>query len=360
MIGPTFSNWIKLLIDNAGVDKKYLKKAIYVSFLSFIGIPFNIFENLKYGRAIHNIKIEYSPIFIIGHWRSGTTYLHNFITQDKNFAFPSVAECFAPESFLSNEKYVKALVRKILPEKRPMDNMYISCDSPHEEEWAITNTFSYTPYNFLRFPKNYKRYREFVFFDNLSPKVQDMWKQKYLKFLKKLTLKYNCKRLVLKNPVNTARIPMLLEIFPDAKFIHIYRNPYVVYASTKNLYKKNTPVFTFHEVDEELENEIEEGFTKIYQQIMGNFFQHKNLIPPQNFVEIKYEDFIGNELDEMKRIYQHLNLPGFEQVKPKFQEFIEQNSNYKTNSYLFDKQMIAKIYNAWKFTIDQWQYAPPN
>ncbi|TFG37549.1 MAG: sulfotransferase, partial [Candidatus Aminicenantes bacterium] len=62
----------------------------------------------------------------------------------------------------------------------------------------------------------------YVMFEDVSPTVVEKWQAIYLRFLKKLTFSSGGKRLLLKNPANTARIRVLLELFPDAKFIHVY------------------------------------------------------------------------------------------------------------------------------------------
>jgi len=43
------------------------------------------------------------------------------------------------------------------------------------------------------------------------------------------------KRLLLKSPVHTARIKLLLKLFPDAQFVYIHRNPYDVFRSAVNM-----------------------------------------------------------------------------------------------------------------------------
>ncbi|MFH7027195.1 MAG: sulfotransferase family protein [Heteroscytonema crispum UTEX LB 1556] len=96
-----------------------------------------------------------------------------------------------------------------------------------------------------------------------------------------MTLSANQKRLIVKNPINTARIKILLEMFPDAKFIHIYRNPYSIYASTNTLYKKLVRILGFQTINEA---QLEENIIFIYKQMMQNFLVDKNSIPPENLI----------------------------------------------------------------------------
>src|SRR5687768_18104609 len=44
-------------------------------------------------------------------------------------------------------------------------------------------------------------------------------------------------RSILKSPPHTCRVPTLLRLFPDARFVHIVRDPYAVYPSTLHLWR---------------------------------------------------------------------------------------------------------------------------
>ena len=357
LAGGSFINWLKLLRNNGGVDRKYLMRAVVVTIVSLLGIPFRLFEIAKFGKQIENIQIQSSPIFILGHWRSGTTYLHNLMAQDKNLGYVSTVQTWIPEMFLSSQPVWKLITNKAIPEKRPMDNVSLSGNLPQEEEYAVGNISQYSFYHGFFFPKNIKRYfKNFVVFEGVNEEIKDEWKNSYMKILQKATFSANYKRLVLKNPSNTARIKLLLQLFPDAKFIHIYRNPYIVYASTKHLYSKLLPEFILQDIDEK---ETDINILNFYQELMHKFFHDQNLIPQDNYVEIKYEDFVGNEIAELKRVYEKLNIPQSEKVEENFKKYIDSQSNYETNKYFFDEETIKKVYDAWKFTIDKWQYSPP-
>src|SRR5665648_1005332 len=101
------------------------------------------------------------------------------------------------------------------------------------------------------------------------------------------------KRLILKNPANTARIKLLLELYPEAQFIHIYRNPYVVYMSTKHFYNKMVQAFTFQKISDA---DLEDHILWIYKRMMESYFEEKKLIPKGNLVEIKFENLESEPL----------------------------------------------------------------
>lgn len=357
LTGGSFTNWIKLLQENGGVDLKYLPRAAYVSVLSFSGIPNRIFERLRFGELIANSTIEEDPIFIIGHWRSGTTYLHNLMTQDPHLGYISSLQAWCPEMFIASKPITKFMLEKTLPETRPMDNINLSSDAPQEEEYAIGNLSPYCFYHGWYFPKKMKKFfNSYVLFEGVSQQTKANWKKVYLNIIKKANFSMNGKRLVIKNPANTARIKILLDMFPDAKFIHIYRNPYIVYLSTQNMYKKLIETFAFQDISLE---EISKNIFVFYKQLMQKFFEEKKLIPPGNLVEIKYEDFEVNQIGELERIYHQLKLPNFEQAKDNFEKYIAAQANYQKNQYTWNEQTSSKIKKYWNFTIEQWNYSIP-
>ncbi|MCW5319206.1 hypothetical protein GTQ43_38115 [Nostoc sp. KVJ3] len=179
----SFLNLFRVLTMYGGIDKKYIVRALFIIFISFTGIPFRIIEKIKYGRKIEQTQIHPSPIFIIGHWRSGTTYLHNLVAQDPNLGYVSNLLAYAPESFFISQPF-KKIIKKIVPSKRPMDNVDNSLTSPEEEEWAVANICPYSTYHASYFPKTFQKK-----FHNISElesnKYEEFinkWKNAYINF----------------------------------------------------------------------------------------------------------------------------------------------------------------------------------
>ena len=94
-----------------------------ISGLSVLNSGMAAVQSLCYGRKICEVEIKHPPIFIIGHWRSGTTLLHEYMIQDKQFAFADTYSCFAPQHFLFSRRFFEPWVTFLMPKKRPMDNI---------------------------------------------------------------------------------------------------------------------------------------------------------------------------------------------------------------------------------------------
>ena len=87
LAGTTIVNWIKVLIENkCHIDWQFIPRAVYVTIMIIFTTPLRIIEKRKFDKKYQNIQIK-KPIFIIGHWRSGTTFLHYLMGQDKNLGY---------------------------------------------------------------------------------------------------------------------------------------------------------------------------------------------------------------------------------------------------------------------------------
>jgi len=355
LAGSTFTNILRLLAQNKfKIDMVGWPRILYSMTLSLAMSPMRFYESIIYNKKISEIKIDKDPIFILGHWRTGTTYLHNLISQDKQFCFPSTYHTVTPTLFLSFEKFIKPIVSSSLPEKRPQDDVDIGADLPNEEEYALGAICPYSFYNGWCFPKNLEYYNNFVDLKNLSDNTIDKFKKIYLNYIKKLTYYHKGKQLILKNPSNTARIKFLLDLFPDSKFINIIRNPYHVFLSMKRNIEKEMVLYTIQNPPKwEI---FEKSMVNMYKRMLTKYFEEKKLIKNGNFVQIKYEDFISNPLNGIEKIYSDLNLNGFNKNKEFFIKYIESQSKIKTNNYKFDDKTKNLIYNYFKFTIDKWKY----
>ena len=123
------------------------------------------------------------------------------------------------------EKRIKRLLAGITKKRtttRIIDNIPLLMDGPQEEDFAIANT---SPYSFLHlytFPQQAPFYFErYVFFNDLSESVFAKWKEVYLTILRKATIRFGGKRLIIKNPANSGRVKTLLKLFPDGDIIYV-------------------------------------------------------------------------------------------------------------------------------------------
>ncbi len=182
------------------------------------------------------------------------------------------------------------------------------------------------------------------------------FKGKYYRLLQIATIHAEGKQLILKNPVNTARIKLLLEMFPDAKFIHIHRSPYHVFRSNKNMNETLTPITTLQALDF-TSPEREERLLTVYEEMMQRYLEERSLIPAGNLVEVRFEDLERNPMVEIQRIYAALNLPSYEASSSAFKTYIDSQKSYKKNQHQLSAEAQQKVEQRWQFAFSEFGYA---
>jgi hypothetical protein len=248
---------------------------------------------------------------------------------------------------------LRQIAKSVLPPKRHMDNLPMGADLPKEVEFAMCNIGIESMSNGCFFPKKFSTYFDrFVLFQGPEKELRN-WKKNYLWFLKKLTLKNKGKRLLLKSPFNTGRIKILLELFPDAKFIFIHRHPFNVFSSNGRLYEGILPKLAFHEISDE---EMEQHVFYTYRETMKAYLEQKELIPQGNLLEIAYEAYFKDQKTHLKRIYDQLQLGNVDHIWPTFEAEIRKYDNYKTNKYQLTEAEEEKVYQHWQIAFQTFGY----
>lgn len=325
-----------------GVPLAYWPRAMAITFMVALNAPLRWWERLRYGRAIRRTAVH-APVFILGHPRSGTTYLHYVLGRDERFASPAVYEALMPWTFLNAGGFLRRMLGKALPATRPMDNVKMTADAPKEEEFALACMGHASLVTGYVFPWRLKSiFNDAVLLNEVRSKR--MWQHNVLYFMRKLALKYPGRTLLMKSPANTARVKELMELFPDARFIHIHRDPLTVYASTLNLYSKILPQQALGTLDREA---LHEFVLTSYSAMQAKYETERAALPEGRLVEIRYEDFVGNELDVLEKVYSTLGLDGFENARPHMQAEVSSTKNYETNKYKLSDEEVRTVKQAW-------------
>jgi hypothetical protein len=352
--GVTLPVWLRILRENRyAIDLPYWIRAAIITSGSLTNSALAWCESLINRNAIRAAHVD-PPLFILGIWRSGTTHLHNLLAQDNRFAFPTTYEVSWPHTFLLMEQSHAKSVARMLPETRAQDNMKLGVEEPQEDEFAFC---SITGRSFMlswAFPRNADHYERLITLRDASPDEVAEWKRTMAWLVQKLSLKHK-RPLVLKSPGHTARIRLLLELFPNAKFVHIHRNPYEVYQSTVYTVRKVVPWLALQRPDY---RDLEERTIRNYRRVFDAFFDERSLIPKERFHEVSYEALERDPIGVVRGVYEGLALPDFNEVEPALRTYVESVSNYKKNTFsALASDVRTRIAGEWRRCFEEWGYA---
>lgn len=352
--GMDTAGWLRLLARNRfAVGFPYWYIAGIVTWVSAVNTMLRWVQHGLHGRRVADTPVPLHPVFVVGHWRTGTTLLHELLILDQQFGYPDTFACFEPNHPLVSEHFFKGYMRWLMPDRRPMDNMAAGWDRPQEDEFALCLLGQPSPYADIAFPNRPSVYPGSLDLSGLTTSQLRGWKRAFRRFVQTQTYR-DPRRLVLKSPPHTARIRTLLEVFPDARFVHIVRDPYTVFPSTVNLWKSlgkkhglQTPR------DEGL---VREKVFREFRVIYDRLEEAKPLIPAGRFYELRYEDLVRDVVGEMRKVYAGVGLDGFEAARPALEEYVRRTKGYETNKYRLPDADRDEVSRCWGDVIGRYGY----
>jgi omega-hydroxy-beta-dihydromenaquinone-9 sulfotransferase len=345
--GMRLSRFIKLVMKNGmSLYPKYLVRFL---FLFQNGVWASIFhrkEKSLYADKIKAHKLPEDPIIVIGHWRTGSTFLHQLLALDSNLVTTNVFQGSIPDSFLTSRKSYEPIMGRALKGTRPMDQVKLSMDEPLEDEYALFRLCSYSPLEGLVFPKSKEYFLNL--FPNFLPegKKLEEWKEAVKYFYKKLTLENN-KTILIKSPFHSFRMDVLNEIFPKARYIHIMRHPHKLVPSTIRMWDI---VGTQNAMNRKWVKPNIKDTSSLLFKMLNKIEEDAKKLPEERFYELKFEDLEKNPSEEIKNIYSQLNVEFSEEFEKQISDFLISVKEYQKNKYTMpegDKLEINNILKSW-------------
>jgi hypothetical protein len=348
--------WLPLLAENRlRVSPRRWPLATMVTMAAGINSLLETAAEVRFRRRLREPVSTPPPLFIVGHWRSGTTLLHELLMHDDRFCCPTTYQCFAPGHFILSEDALTWALSWAMPAKRPMDDVALGWDRPQEDEFALVNMGAPSPYRRIAFPATGDDRPTALDVTTLSPAELDRWKRTLRRFLHRLAI-HDPRRPVLKSPPHTARVGVLAEMFPEARFLHVVRDPFVVFPSTLRLWR------SLHEVQglqiddgASLERYVFSSFDEMY----AAFERDRATLAPGRLHEMRYEDLVADPVGRLAEAYDRLGLGDVEPVRPAFEREARAMRDYRTNTYRHDPRVVAEISRRWRSFIDRYGYAAP-
>lgn len=297
----------------------------------------NMQDDFKRHPEILETPIE-QPLFIVGLPRTGSTYLHNLLAQDLSNRWLHLWEAFTPSpspdplTVVTDPRIKKtqesfAAYEKFSPESSAM-HKYDAC-SPEECLWLLQHDFTCISFNFLAELPSYAQWI----------KTQDMVPvyQYYRQQLQLLSWKWRTNRWVLKNPFHTADLSALKTVFPDARFIHLHRDPLEVTASYSRLIEKLRPAYSNKSTRQTIGKEVQDMLS--YQIKQG--MEALENIPQSQICNIQFDQLVNDPKATVKQIYEYFGYEFTQEMKHNLNQYIDENPRYKHGKYSYSLQQFG-------------------
>ncbi len=334
-----FQRLLSKIISNKGVDRSRLHW-LAVAFLRLLFTsPVAGYESLTKKKAVDQRPLQKDPLFIIGHWRSGTSFLHYVMGQDPSLNYYNLFKAANPDIFLTTESFLKPLVKKAMgvhSTKNVFHGETAKMDWPAELDVGhLINELNWSAHLGHIFPRNADHYFDkYLFFETASSEEIHNWKRSYDHLLRKLNYQCNNDRqIIIKSPVGTAHVKELLELYPNARFIYLHRDPYEIFYSNIKL-------------------------LRIYRKMMDKYFDERHLIPEGHLYELRYEDFLEAPIESLRRIYENLGLPWTKEASDRFERFFKGHVK-EPSSYEPSEEDVRAIKREWARSLAEWPYPDP-
>ncbi len=322
-LAPLDSVLALLLRKRARVPLVLWPRLVVLVFFSALSTVLSLPERLAIAAWLHfrprHVAPHEAPVFVLGYFRSGTTWLQTLLSLDPALRSPIWLEALSPHTFVVTWTVLRVLLAPFLMLVRIRAVSPLGATLPAEDDFALCN-WARTSVIAGRavLPGEQDFYNRFHDLERLTPDERARWEHHERAFVGKLMLTAGGRRLLLKSPSHTARVRHLKRLFPGAKFIFISRPPLAVFQSNIALIKGLQDTFRLtRPIDADAQEEM---IVAEYLATMDRYLADRALIPPGDLAELRLQDLAADPVGEITRIYGALGLPFSETFRQRLEK----------------------------------------
>lgn len=346
----------KAVAASGGVPGRHLPHLALAWAAALLRFPFSALERRRARRVRREVPLR-PPLFIVGHWRSGTTHLYNLLARDPAVGFVTPFATALPWDVLLLVRRLEPLLARALPADRFVDPMAVERHSPQEDETAMANMQTLSVFHAVYFPARFRElFERGVFLEGCTAGEVATWRECLELFLRKLTARFEGRPLVVKNPVYTARVGLLREAFPGARFVHIHRDPHDVFQSAKGFWPAMFGALALQDYGHV---DVEEVVLDAYPRMMRALVEDAAALPGGSFVEVRYDELTADPIGVCERIYGELGLDGFGDARPRFRTYLASVRGYEPRTHRYPPEDVERVEARWGPWRERWGYVPP-
>jgi omega-hydroxy-beta-dihydromenaquinone-9 sulfotransferase len=305
-----------------------------------------------YGSRLRRVPTPTDPIFVLGHWRTGTTWLHELLSQDERFTFPTTYECIAPHYCVLLGSMYQKLFAGLLPSRRAMDAMPMGFERPQEDELALVALGEPSPMWWVGYPGETAG-QKYLTLRELPLDKRDRWLTTLKNFLRLVRYRRPGRAIVLKSPAHTSRLALLSAAFPAGRFVHVVRDPIAVFASTVHLWTRVHAISGLAPMETtDLYAHVLDTYVDMYREFLATV----SALPSGSFHQLRYEDLVAHPLRALEECYESLWLGDFALAAPRIEKHLERARGFRTNTFEISSECREQIRARWAPIYSKWGY----
>lgn len=317
--------------------------------------PFSAAEHLVTADRARRASAEMpAPVFILGHWRSGTTHLYNLMAAGGGFGYVPPIAVGLPWDMGGLARILRPVLERALPRTRWIDRMEVTPTSPQEDEIALASMSDISFYHALYLPRRFDALLDRgLFLGGVTEAEITRWEDRLRLFHGRLWLRFQ-KPLLIKNPVYTARIPQMLRLYPEARFIFLHRRPTDVVRSMRNFHARLLEVMALQHVPNDLD--IDTSILRVFDRMMARYVEDAAALGPDRLIEIGYDMLAADPLGTVREIHEALDLPGYAMALPGIEAHLAAVRRFQPNRFDPDPAFDARAERALGRWSARWGY----
>lgn len=309
LTGLRWSDWRRLLREHApAVDRGYRLRAAGVSVGTVLTSLLARWEpEVEWSDELEELWRQ--PVIILGLPRSGTTFLHQLLACNPRLAYPTRLDCFHPWICQTLHRLgVAGLLGRLPRRDRGMDRVQIGWNSPEEDEFALAVLTASGPWMARTFQRSYAERGQSLTVD-FPESETPVWQDALRMFTRKLVARTG-RPLVLKSPLHTGRIPALRDLYPQARFVTIFRDPREQLRSLVDVRREVQDWGTVQISSPRSVSRLEK-MADAQSVLLRRYFETRGQIPAGGLQELTYEELVSDPLGTLQSLHADLGLPGW-------------------------------------------------
>lgn len=246
--------------------------------------------------------------------------MHHLLICDPQFAYVKLRHCAAPAAFNTLKPVFEKVLARKLPASRGVDSLPMGLDAPQGDDFLLAGLTPFSIYYAYTFPAEADRvFNKALMFADVSPPEIAEWRETYLRALRSVACEQGKRRIVSRNASNTTRIPEILKMFPEARFVHMRRHPEPLFAAQAQRWSSLTGNWALTSVNHE---QLRVDTLKFYEQMMQRYLHDRERVPADQLCEVDYDELRQAPIQTMQRVYDSLRLGDFAPVRPRVEQFL--------------------------------------